>query len=100
MGSCLTEYYDEMKANLHKNKKEIGVMIKDRFETGDRVWAFNNGWGNVVKITDDRYPVRVHFENGYTTTYKEDGRLYEEDENTSLFFEEIHIPETALRKSK
>lgn len=100
MGSCLTEYYDEMKANLHKNKKEIGVMIKDRFETGDRVWTFSNGWGHVVRVTNERYSVRVQFENEDTVTYTEDGRLYEYDKNTSLFFDEIPIPETALRRPK
>lgn len=71
------------------------------FKIGQRVWDIRYGWGEVVEDQDgifdnNLYIVCVKFEKrGQTEGYTKDGRHYE-DENRSLFFKEIVIPEDAV----
>ena len=66
------------------------------FRINDIVWAMCYGWGIVVPdaLSVD-YPVRVQFDNDtihYNHEGVEDGMVYR-----TLFFEEIPIPESALK---
>ncbi|RLA44625.1 MAG: hypothetical protein DRR06_09225 [Gammaproteobacteria bacterium] len=70
---------------------------------GQKVYSVDFGWGIVVSTTSiGSYPVHVEFNNnlyGTIETYTKKGERYSE-RNQSLFFEEIVIPESALRPPK
>lgn len=69
------------------------------FEVGDKVWSVVYGWGEVEEIKESRWPVRVLHNNGDLIGYTYDGREFKE-ENRTLFFEEIPIPQSALIKTR
>lgn len=67
--------------------------IETQFKLGDKVWSFVYGWGEVSKITNDRYPIYVNFkskiDNGnFIINYTNNGEE-SPDVNQSLFFDEI-----------
>lgn len=101
MGSILGDIYDSEKDKLHKRDKESAVMTR-KFNIGDKVWDMRFGWGVVKRYAEGRlYPVEVLFYgNGECNEFTDDGRYHTSDVSPTLFFEEIPIPETALRKTK
>lgn len=67
------------------------------FKVGQKVWAFTYGWGEVENISPENcpdYPICVKF-NDETYCFTTDGR-YTTDENRTVFFKEIPIPDDAL----
>ena len=83
---------------ITKQKKEEECL----FKVGQRVWDFNRGYGTVTRIIDgegDDYPVVVVLDDGNTIYFTIDGRYYKKY-NRTLFFEEIPIPESALKYKK
>lgn len=79
---------------LHKNKSP--------FKVGQRVWDFSRGYGTVNRIIDDEedeYPVVVLFDDSDASYFTIDGRYYKRH-NRTLFFEEIPIPESALKSKR
>jgi hypothetical protein len=75
------------------------------FEVGDNVWETRWGHGIVIGIDknpNEQYPVAIQFKMhdlDEPKSFTWDGRYYP-NENRSLFFEEIQIPETALTKKR
>lgn len=72
----------------------------DDFRVGDRVWDFQFGWGRINEIAVDAYPVGVYFdERPGIEWFSKDGK-YEDHESLhrTLFFEEIPIPESAIKR--
>lgn len=68
------------------------------FEVGLKVWSLAFGWGKVTYFDENvDFPVKVEYLNGETAHYSVDGREYK-GENRTLFFDEIPIPESALKK--
>lgn len=65
------------------------------FKVGQRVWDINYGWGKITQIRGGGYPLVVDFEGG-NNTYTSEGKACSWSKGRSLFFEEIHIPESAL----
>lgn len=66
------------------------------FKLGQKVWNMQHGWG-VVKDTNlsADYPICVEYNTGDCVSYTEYGVEFE-NENRTLFFKEIPIPEDAL----
>lgn len=96
MGSILGDIYDLEKDKLHKRNND-----NKRFCVGDRVWNMRFGWGTVKKYDEGfGYSVYVVFDNDDIVEFTDDGKEHWEDLCPSLFFEEIAIPETALKKTK
>ena len=88
--------------------KEIKLIHKNKsiFKVGQRVWDCSRGYGTVNRIIDDEdaeYPVVVlfddKFDNNDTMYFTLDGRQYKRY-NRTLFFEEIPIPESALKPKR
>jgi hypothetical protein len=74
--------------------------MADEFKAGDRVWDFVYGWGEVT-TTDSKcenYPIKVKFKYD-NITYSFDGKRSNEL-NRTLFFAEIPIPESALKRPR
>ncbi|MGL5711723.1 MAG: hypothetical protein ACRCX2_01780, partial [Paraclostridium sp.] len=69
------------------------------FKVGDRVWCVDFGWGTVVAIKSLSYPVNVEFDDGQHQSFVEDGRHYQSGLR-ALFFEEIDIPKSALKRPR
>lgn len=62
--------------------------MKTVFKEGDKVYCAVNGHGIVEKIVcDNKYPVRVEFENDAPDQYSSDGRLYDNSLPTLSFTE-------------
>lgn len=69
------------------------------FTVGLQVWDFEKGWGVVSNVDFNTvYPVEVLFDNGITQTYTTEGKSFVGAKNRILFFEEIPIPESALKR--
>lgn len=72
------------------------------FKVGDRVWDCCYGWGVIkpdFKCSNERFPLYVFFESDYKQHYTLDGRTALDCLRT-LFFEEIPIPESALKPKR
>ena len=71
-------------------------------KVGDRVWSITNGWGVVKERRSPhyQYPLNVEFEGGSCRLYTLWGRLHIEDQNPTLFWDEVKIgtPEKPLPK--
>lgn len=69
------------------------------FEVGQRVWTVAYGWGSVVYGDEEPsidFPICVEFEDSKRQEwYTTDGKYYE-DENRTLFFQSLAIPNEAL----
>lgn len=77
--------------------------MKDDFQKGDNVWCSMFGWGNVTEVDTKWpcYPVAVvfdHSEDG-EEWFTSDGK-FTDDSNALrvLFFEEVLVPESALKR--
>jgi len=85
---------------LASEKEEKQVHSEQIFEVGDKVWCKSGGWGQVTSIDIGTISsICVMFYNGALRYYTFDGKLLTELERT-LFFEEVVIPESALRKKR
>ena len=84
----------EFKMNMNKK-----VTFTDA-KVGDRVWSLTEGWGTVRNRLSPytHYPLAVMFDNGAYRTYTLWGRLYIDDLNPTLFWDEVKIeaPEKPL----
>ena len=56
---------------------------------GDRVWSFSNGWGEIIAITNETFPITVKFDNKYLETFTLDGLAHHDNINPTLFWGEI-----------
>jgi hypothetical protein len=78
-------------------------MFRDA-KPGQKVWCVLNGWGVIKSINNSwGFPVRVYFEHiDYEVGYTYDGKLYDNNENPCLFWDEIQItpPPKPKRKVK
>lgn len=72
-------------------------MKNYNFKKNQKVFDFILGWGKVIKIAKDDYPVVVRFLNGTVKEYTSDGKLYKNEGNRRLFFASIPIPEAAYK---
>lgn len=88
------------------SSNNIPSKVKSPFKVGQRVWDCSRGYGAVIRIIDDEdaeYPVVVLFDdkldNNDTMYFTLDGRQYKRY-NRTLFFEEILIPESALKPKR
>ena len=74
------------------------------FETasiGDQVWSVSIGWGSITNIHhDEDYPICVKFDSGEYGSFTKEGRLYLDDLNPTLFWDEIkfEVPTKPLPK--
>ncbi|MGL4997743.1 MAG: hypothetical protein ACRC5T_01950 [Cetobacterium sp.] len=70
------------------------------FKVGDKVWTHRHGWGKVYRIDDGfKFCVNVEFDD-LVGDFTEDGKYSDGDLMTSLFFEELKIPPSAINRSK
>jgi len=71
----------------------------DEFKVGDKVWSVELGWGVVADIVEDdrSYQIFVTFDDKREETFTKNGCRHDYYERT-LFFEEILIPESALKR--
>jgi hypothetical protein len=71
-------------------------------KVGDRVWAYNRGWGTIYEVLNSRdFPIRVEFDNssyGVYGSYQYDGKSTSLDIHPTLFWDEINF--TEMRKPK
>ncbi|MGL5099779.1 MAG: hypothetical protein ACRC6B_07105 [Fusobacteriaceae bacterium] len=70
------------------------------FKVNDRVYTVSNGWGTVISTTNHigLYPVKVKYDKTRDEgNFTSEGRKLCDDIHPTLFFEEIPIPESALR---
>lgn len=73
-------------------------------KVGNRVWSLTNGWGTVISAYDSSscFPIHVQFDgdDGDSDSYMACGKLYEDDLNPTLFWDEIKldIPKKPLFK--
>lgn len=67
-------------------------------KVGDRVWDFSKGWGTIVQICNDNYPITVQFEVGEIGAFTFEGKCSYSDLYPRLFWNEIkfEIPEKPL----
>ncbi|MGL5022347.1 MAG: hypothetical protein ACRC5S_03515 [Cetobacterium sp.] len=72
-------------------------MKKNIFKKNQKVFDFIFGWGKIIKIVKDDYPVVVRFECGNIREYTSEGKLYKNEGNRRLFFSEIPIPDKAYK---
>jgi hypothetical protein len=57
-----------------------------KFKEGDKVWDITRGNGIVVDFDSQHdQPVVVHFEKRLNEFYLEDGKVFEDDINPSLY---------------
>lgn len=86
-----------MTANFTKHAKK--VTFSDA-KVGDRVWSITNGWGVVKERRSShyQYPLNIGFEGGSCRLYTLWGRLHIEDQNPTLFWDEVKLgtPEKPL----
>jgi hypothetical protein len=77
-------------------------MSRTEFKAGDRVWDITLGWGKVINILEDDYPIVCEFGDSVLYYYTQDGKCEEEDVNRSLYFDEFKInpPKEALEKKR
>lgn len=71
------------------------------FKVGQRVWDIRLGWGTVTSVSraeSKRYPMEVQFEGAKDVYTLEGGSTHMN--RRSLFFEEILIPESALKPKR
>lgn len=65
------------------------------FETasiGDQVWCVSLGWGVIKNVLhEDSYPIVVKFDSGRQNAFTMEGRLYSDDLNPTLFWDEVKI---------
>lgn len=80
-------------------------MFRDA-KVGDRVWGVRHGWGEVSTVdSSSEWPIEVMFEaqddygEPHQDAYTFSGRLYQEDCNPTLFWDEIkfEVPEKPAR---
>lgn len=57
--------------NFIETKKQD--MEKQIFKVGDRVYDINSGWGKVISVRSDLYPIRVDFAS-HSESYSKDGK--------------------------
>lgn len=78
-------------------------MFRDA-KPGQKVWCVLNGWGVIKSINKSwGFPVRVYFEHiDYEVGYTYDGKLFDNNKNPCLFWDEIQItpPPKPKRKVK
>lgn len=60
--------------------------MESKFKKGDKVFDILFGWGEVIGMTDEKYPVKVEFEEG-SVGYTFDGKYLEEASPTLSFTE-------------
>lgn len=59
---------------------------------GDQVWCVSMGWGTVINAhNDEDYPITVEFDSGKSDTFTYEGKLYSDDTNQTLFWDEVEI---------
>jgi hypothetical protein len=72
-------------------------------KVGDRVWDVLWGWGTIegIKMHED-YPIRVKFDGGRYDYFTVGGFIETENNNRSLFWDEVKLeaPERPKRKVK
>ncbi len=64
-------------------------------KVGDRVWSVANGWGTIIRIDLNRFPIVVDFTNSVRSCYTKEGIFTPNDAIPSLFWNEFEIPEEA-----
>jgi hypothetical protein len=72
-------------------------MFKDA-KIGDKVWYIGRGWGTIVDIVINSYPIAVEFKPGQVLSFLDDGRLFIDDEFPVLFWAESDISAGAYIK--
>ena len=58
-------------------------------KVGDKVWSILDGWGEIVKITNEDFPIKVKFKNGSFESFITDGSKYYNNINPTLFWDEV-----------
>lgn len=87
------------------NKNITSTNVFTLFKVGQRVWDCLRGWGEIVEDrtqenNDLVYPIGVKFEKyTYMCRYTVKGQM-NPAYNRTLFFEEIPIPESALKPKR
>ena len=60
------------------------------FETGDTVYHHQFGWGEVIKIDNNLYPISVEFQDN-CESFTEEGELFDRDTEPTLSFTKYNI---------
>lgn len=96
---CNEDYFCWVKSKDIKVIEDKKVPQKCLFEVGQNVWEIKYGWGTVeaLDFNKDEYSVvQVRFvRNNLVVSYSVNG-IYNAEQNRTLFFEELQIPESAL----
>jgi hypothetical protein len=59
-------------------------------EVGDRVWDIRKGWGTIFcNHIDGPYPIEVNFDAEANETFTFEGKSYQLDLNSTLFWDEL-----------
>jgi len=59
-------------------------------QVGDKVWSLELGYGTIIKIVEEDYPIKVKFCNNYQRSYTKHGKTVSAF-NQTLFYDKIEF---------